>query len=110
MPFLLKGELPITPALVCLLVANLADAIATLVLMQTHDADELNPILAHVYHRSPLAFMGVKLGLVFMSILATWLIPSHRRVTKRWLIRFGAAVYLAVLAYQYLLFCSVTPF
>jgi hypothetical protein len=97
MPFLLKGELPITPALVCLLVANLADAIATLVLMQAHGADELNPILAHAYHRSPLTFMGLKLGLVFMSILATWLIPSHRRITKCWLIRFGAAVYLVVL-------------
>jgi hypothetical protein len=98
------SDLPITPALVCLVLGNLADGVATLVLLQFHDADETNPLMAGFYSSSPFAFMAAKLALVHGSILLAAVVPNSG--LKQGFVRFGALVYLAVLAYQSMLFAT----
>jgi len=100
----LKGELPITPALLCLVLGNLLDGILTLVHLQFRGASELNPLMAGVYCVSPFTFMGAKIALVHTSILIAMAVPNQ--MLKRQFLRFGAVLYLVAVAYQCVLFLS----
>lgn len=94
-------HVPVTLALVILVVANLTDGIVTLVLLQLHLAEELNPLLARAYGVSPVVFMVVKLCLMQGSLLFIMLVPD-RPALKRRVVRASACMFLTILCYQVL--------
>jgi hypothetical protein len=97
----------LTPDAAVLLIANLVDALLTLVLLQLRVACEVNPLLSCAYEASPLAFMIGKLSLVQLATLLVTLQPNES--LRRVLLRSGAGLYGAVVAYQVLLFLSLIP-
>jgi hypothetical protein len=105
MKFFPKVELPITPALVCLLTGNLLDGIVTLTLLQLGMVFEVNPIMAEAYRVSPLVFMTAKMCMVHGLLLIVVVAPG--RFFKWWLIRFAAFIYLVVVGYQCILCLKV---
>lgn len=96
-----------TPALVCLLLANLLDGVLTLVLLQLDIVYEVNPLLASAYRVSPVAFMVVKMLLASSFVLVTALLTDRK--VLRWAARFFAIVYVAIVAYQITLVFQHVP-
>lgn len=99
MRFKSQVEMPLTPSLAFLIIGNLLDGILTLILLQFHGGDELNPLLARVSVASPFAFMVVKLVLVNTCVVFLVAVPD-RSLPKTRTFRFCAALYGLVLAYQ----------
>jgi hypothetical protein len=90
-----------------LLIANLVDALLTLILLQLRVACEVNPLLSQAYAVSPLAFMIGKLSLVQLASLLVAIQPSA--ALRRLFFRGGAGLYAGVVVYQLLLFLSLIP-
>ncbi len=103
MHFRSRDEMPMTPSLVFLIVGNLLDGILTLILLQFHGGDELNPLFAHLSVASPVAFMVTKLVMVNACIVFLLAVPD-RLLLKVLTFRCCALLYGAVLAYQSWLF------
>lgn len=93
-----RCTLSMTPALMCLLLANLLDGILTLTLLELRLVREVNPLMAQAYHLSPLAFMAFKTAIVYGALLAIAMVP--RPTAKRWVVRFGALSYVSAVVYQ----------
>lgn len=86
----------LTPAVVCLVVGNLIDALATTALLELGLARETNPLMRWAYEASPLVFMLGKLALVQGAILLVMRLDRPFEVVSR----AGAALYGGVVAYQ----------
>src|SRR5687767_8384304 len=84
-----------TPAAAVLVLANLFDALFTITLLELGLASEMNPLVASAYGCSPMAFVLLKLCLVRMGVL---LVAGERPFST--VARGGAALYVAVMAYQ----------
>ena len=85
-----------TPAVVCLLVGNLLDALTTMALLELGLARETNPLMRLAYEASPLVFMLGKLAMVQGAVLLVARLDAPFRVVSR----AGAAMYGLVVAYQ----------
>jgi len=77
------------------LVLNLLDAVFTLVWIQAGHAREANPVLRDLIDASPVAFVGIKLGLVGLGSSLLW---RHRDRPLAVI-----AIFLVFLAYYALL-------
>ena len=77
------------------LVLNLFDAVFTLLWVQAGHAREANPFLRQLIEASPLAFVGVKLGLVGLGSSLLWLHRDRPLAVT--------AIFLAFLVYYTLL-------
>ena len=71
------GSAAVEPGVVtscfALLVLNLLDGLFTLAFLQAGVAEEANPLMRMAYEHSPLAFMGIKLGLVNAGAALLWI-------------------------------------
>lgn len=85
------------------IIANLFDAIFTIVYTDLGLAREANPLLEPALAGSPLLFMAIKLALVSMGVALLWRL-RHRRTAAAGLIA-SAAAYAWLIAYH----LSATP-
>lgn len=82
-----------------ILVLNLLDAVFTLAWVWLGLAREANPLLRELVHEHPVAFVGVKTGLVGLASLLLWRL-RHRPLAV-------VAIFVAFLAYYALLLAHV---
>lgn len=85
------------------IIANLVDAIFTIVYTDLGLAREANPLLEPALAGSPLLFMAIKLALVSMGVALLWRL-RHRRTAAAGLIA-AAAAYAWLIVYH----LSATP-
>lgn len=85
------------------IIANLVDAIFTIVYTDLGLAREANPLLEPALAGSPLLFMAIKLALVSMGVALLWRL-RHRRTAAAGLIA-SAAAYAWLIVYH----LSATP-
>ncbi len=85
------------------IIANLVDAIFTIVYTDLGLAREANPLLEPALAGSPLLFMAIKLSLVSMGVALLWRL-RHRTSAVAGLVA-SAAAYLWLIAYH----LSATP-
>lgn len=80
------------------LIANVVDAVFTIIYTDLGVAREANPLLGPALEDSPLRFMLIKLGLVSLGVLLLWRL-RHRRAAVAGLIA-AAATYSWLIGYH----------
>jgi len=81
-----------------LLVLNLLDGLFTLAFLQAGVAEEANPLMRMAYEHSPVAFMGIKLGLVNAGAALLWV--NRETPAARTALTIGVFMYAAIVAYH----------
>jgi hypothetical protein len=89
-----------------ILVLSIADAFLTL-LLQSHGAVELNPVMAYYLNLSATVFFSVKYGLTALSviivIILSHVIVPYLRLQARYLLNYLAGILALVVAWEFFL-------
>jgi hypothetical protein len=93
-----QTDFTITNASATLLLGNLLDGLFTLIFLQLHMAEELNPLMRWAYAGSPLGFMLVKLLMVQTALVLLCLNRGMR--AARLVENAGATLYGGLVLYH----------